>query len=167
MSQKTEQESGRRVRRMLQMILLLQESRPRSPIELSEHFGVSRRTVFRDIQLLRDSGFPVAHDLKADGYQLKLRLVQQAELQPMELIALAGGNPGSGVARIPFLRAARELALAKLTAGSGALTQAQLQLVSQRIHGLLAELDEEGLDEATVEAMIESWMEEARQSADA
>jgi predicted DNA-binding transcriptional regulator YafY len=160
MSQKTEQESGRRVRRMLQLILLLQESQSRSLMELAEQFGVSRRTILRDVQLLRESGFPVAHDTKG-GYELRLRLVRQMELDPLEMVALAGLESSQGMARFPFLRAAREVALAKLTAPGSPLTQAQVQHVRNRLNSLI-DNGTEDLDEGTVEVLIENWIAEAR-----
>jgi biotin operon repressor len=160
MSQKTEQGSGKRVRRMLQMIMLLQESQIRSPMELAEQFGVSRRTIFRDVQLLRDTGFPVLIDKK--GYELKLRIVQQMDLEPLELIALAGGDCMSTDGRLPFLQTAREMALAKITATGTTLTQAQVQYVRERISKLLDDCAGEDLDETTVEALIENWIAEAQ-----
>lgn len=159
-SQKTEQESGRRVRRMLQMMLLLQESQARSAAELAEQFQVSRRTVFRDIQLLRDTGFPLVYDVARDGYALQHRVMQHVDLQPLELIAVA--DCGLGAARLPFLRAAREVALAKLTASTSSLTQAQVHYVREQLANLLAQTDGEDLDEATVEAMLEHWIETSR-----
>ena len=159
MSQKTEQESGRRVRRMLQMMLLLQESQARSVVELADQFRVSRRTIFRDIQLLRDTGFPLVYDVAQDGYALQQRVVQHVELQPLELIAIAECGPGA--AGLPFLRAAREVALAKLTASASSLTQAQVQYVREQLVNLLAQTDGD-LDEATVEAMLEHWIEVSR-----
>ena len=161
MSQKIEQESGRRVRRMLQMILLLQESRSRSSAELADQFEVSKRTIFRDMQLLRDTGFPVSCDGKGN-YELEVRLVQHMELSPLELIALAGTENGPGIVGVPFLRTARDLALAKLTAAGSTLTQAQIQQVREQLSDLLTQTAGEDLDEATVEALIESWIAEAK-----
>ncbi len=160
MTQKTEQESGRRVRRMLQIILLLQESQARTPSELAEQFGVSKRTILRDVQLLRETGFPVLCDPQGN-YELKLRRVQQVELQPLELIALAGADKCPGIAGVPFLSKAREVALAKLTAAGAPLTQAQVQYVRERLTSFLAECSDEDLDESTVEALVESWIGEA------
>lgn len=145
---------------MLQMILLLQESQSRSPSDLAEQFGVSKRTIFRDVQLLRDTGFPVLLDPK--GYELKLRLVQQAELDPLEMVALAGTANGRGIPSVPCLHAAREVALAKLTAAGAPLTQGQVQYVRERLSHLLAETAGEDLDDGTVEALIENWIAEAK-----
>lgn len=142
------------------MMLLLQESQARSVIELADQFRVSRRTIFRDIQLLRDTGFPLVYDVARDGYALQQLVVQHVELQPLELIAVAECGPG--VASLPFLRAAREVALAKLTASASSLTQAQVQYVREQLANLLAQTDGDDLDEATVEAMLEHWIEVSR-----
>jgi predicted DNA-binding transcriptional regulator YafY len=64
-----------RTERLFATILLLQ-NRPRmTSRDLSEHFGVSRRTIFRDLRALSDSGVPLTYSEGGgyeilDGYQL-------------------------------------------------------------------------------------------------
>jgi biotin operon repressor BirA-like protein len=79
--------------RLLQLLSLLQTPREWPGGELSERLGVSRRTVRRDIDRLRDLGYPVeAHRGVAGGY----RLAAGAALPPLvvddeEAVALAVG----------------------------------------------------------------------------
>jgi len=55
---------GTRTDRLFAMILLLQQQPSMTSRDLAEHFGVSRRTIFRDLRSLTDSGVPLTY---ADG----------------------------------------------------------------------------------------------------
>lgn len=70
-----------RVERLLKLIQLLQAGRPCLVEDLAEAVGVSRRTVFRDLDLLQRSGMPFAHDRDTKRYYL----VQSAVLPPVSL----------------------------------------------------------------------------------
>lgn len=66
---------GTRTDRLFGMILLLQQRPSMTSRDLAEHFGVSRRTVFRDLRSLTDSGVPLTYSEHGgyeilDGYQL-------------------------------------------------------------------------------------------------
>ena len=65
-------ESGR-IYRLLHVITLLQSNRYYSVRQLSELGGMSRRTVFRDLQALRGAGIPVAFDASRRGYRISER----------------------------------------------------------------------------------------------
>lgn len=56
--------------RLLRLLALLQTHRDRSGAELAERLGVSRRTVRRDIERLRELGYPVHATPGAAGYRL-------------------------------------------------------------------------------------------------
>jgi predicted DNA-binding transcriptional regulator YafY len=162
MPEKTVVESGARVKRLLQIMLLLHEAEPRSVFGLADQFEVSRRTIFRDVELLREIGFPVTFDHKSQGYELKLEKVQQFRLLPMEVIALASPDCGPGIPKLQFLQTAREVAIAKLTSGESPLTQKQVQFVRARLADLYANADTADLDESIVEALVEAWIAESR-----
>ncbi|MCC7466782.1 MAG: HTH domain-containing protein, partial [Saprospiraceae bacterium] len=49
-----------RIDRLMGMITLLQGGRHRSLAELAGHFGISERTVFRDLRAIGEIGVPVA-----------------------------------------------------------------------------------------------------------
>lgn len=156
-----DEESGRRVKRLLQIMFLLQETEARSSGHLAKLFKVSRRTIFRDIQLLREAGIPITPGTNGTGYCLRAMSLRGVQLRPMELIAMACADP-----RIPdfaFLRDARQIALAKLAGSSAEFTKAQMQFVVDH----LAELEVNGKpglqEEGAIEALVESWIKTAKQ----
>ncbi|MBS2036118.1 HTH domain-containing protein [bacterium] len=61
-------DASHRFQRLLRLLTVIQENPGRSAQELAEHFGTSKRNLFRDIKLLQDSGFEVESE---GGYHLK------------------------------------------------------------------------------------------------
>lgn len=64
-----------RTERLFALILLLQNRPSMTSRDLAEHFGVSRRTIFRDLRALSESGVPLTYADQGgyeilDGYQL-------------------------------------------------------------------------------------------------
>ncbi|MFW5973358.1 MAG: helix-turn-helix transcriptional regulator [Bacteroidota bacterium] len=64
-----------RTERLFNIILLLQQRPSMTSRDLADYFGVSRRTIFRDLRSLSDSGVPLTYGEKGgyeilDGYQL-------------------------------------------------------------------------------------------------
>ncbi|HAC16083.1 MAG TPA: YafY family transcriptional regulator [Bacteroidetes bacterium] len=56
--------------RRLKILLLLQSRRKNLGVnELAEYFGVSRRTIFRDLNFITEMDVPIAHD-SIDGYSI-------------------------------------------------------------------------------------------------
>jgi predicted DNA-binding transcriptional regulator YafY len=79
--------------RMLRLLSLLQTHRHWSAPELAERLGVTTRTIRRDVNRLRDLGYPVAASQGADG---GYRLEAGSELPPLlldddEAVAIAVG----------------------------------------------------------------------------
>jgi len=71
-----------RTERLFATILLLQ-NRPRlTSRDLSEHFGVSRRTIFRDLRALSESGVPLTYS-EGGGYEI----LEGYQLPPLMLTA--------------------------------------------------------------------------------
>ena len=71
----TREKSQNRTERLFSIILLLQNRPYMSSRALAEHFGVSRRTIFRDLRALAESGVPLTYAGEGgyeilDGYQL-------------------------------------------------------------------------------------------------
>lgn len=58
-----------RIHRLLRLITLLQSGRPRTPPELVEELGISRRTLFRDLNMLQVAGIPYYHE-PGVGYRI-------------------------------------------------------------------------------------------------
>ncbi|MFH8936849.1 helix-turn-helix transcriptional regulator [Streptomyces griseosporeus] len=102
--------------RLLQLLSLLQTPREWPGGELAERLGVSRRTVRRDIDRLRDLGYPVQATMGADG---GYRLVAGKAMPPLvlddeEAVAIAVGlRAGAGHA-VEGVDEASVRALAKL-----------------------------------------------------
>lgn len=59
-----------RLQRILQMVTILQSGRYYSASELAARLGITRRTVFRDLQTLHLAGIPYYHDEKKGGYKM-------------------------------------------------------------------------------------------------
>ncbi len=55
--------------RRLKLLLLLQSSKQLSVNKIADYFGVSRRTVFRDLRALQELDVPITHDM-VEGYSL-------------------------------------------------------------------------------------------------
>ena len=71
-----------RTERLFALILLLQNRPNMSSKELADHFGVSRRTVFRDLRALSESGVPLTY-AEGGGYEI----LEGYQLPPLMLSA--------------------------------------------------------------------------------
>ncbi|MFF1480172.1 helix-turn-helix transcriptional regulator [Streptomyces sp. NPDC058301] len=102
--------------RLLQLLSLLQTPREWPGGELADRLGVSRRTIRRDVDRLRELGYPVQATLGADG---GYRLVAGKAMPPLvlddeEAVAIAVGlRAGAGHA-VDGVEEASVRALAKL-----------------------------------------------------
>ncbi len=63
--------SANRVHRLLRMIALLQSGRPFTADQLAEEVAVSRRTLFRDLNMLELAGVPCRYDVKRRTYTVE------------------------------------------------------------------------------------------------
>lgn len=73
---------GTRTERLFAIILLLQNRPNMTSRDLAEHFGVSRRTIFRDLRALSDSGVPLTYS-EGGGYEI----LEGYQLPPLMLTA--------------------------------------------------------------------------------
>ncbi|NNE69454.1 MAG: YafY family transcriptional regulator [Rhodothermales bacterium] len=71
-----------RTERLFALVLLLQNKPNMSSRDLAEHFGVSRRTVFRDLRALTESGVPLTY-ADEGGYEI----LEGYQLPPLMLTA--------------------------------------------------------------------------------
>jgi predicted DNA-binding transcriptional regulator YafY len=105
-----------KIRRLLQLIELLQSGRTYNTRELAELSGISRRQVFRDLKALQDSGIPLLFDAQRQGYWLTgstyLPPTDFTLDETLSLLILAH-NLGRAEAGVPFQSAAQS-ASAKL-----------------------------------------------------
>ncbi|WP_323095340.1 YafY family protein [Intrasporangium sp. YIM S08009] len=103
--------------RLLTLLSLLQTPRTWSGSELAQRLEVTQRTIRRDIDGLREMGYPVVADLGVHG---GYRLVAGASMPPLlleddEAVAVALGLRTIAVHGLPGLEDAGVRALAKLT----------------------------------------------------
>lgn len=101
--------------RLLKLLALLQSHRDRSGAELAEQLGVSRRTLRRDIERLRDLGYPVHAGRGTAGY----RLGAGASLPPLllddeEAVAVVVGLRTAAEGTVTGIEEASLRALTKL-----------------------------------------------------
>ncbi len=75
--------STKRIHRLLRLITLLQSGRARCSYDLMTELGVSRRTLFRDLETLEDAGIPYHHE-RGVGY----RVGRSFYLPPISLTVL-------------------------------------------------------------------------------
>lgn len=73
---------GTRTERLFATILLLQNRPNLTSRDLAEHFGVSRRTIFRDLRALSESGVPLTYS-EGGGYEI----LEGYQLPPLMLTA--------------------------------------------------------------------------------
>jgi predicted DNA-binding transcriptional regulator YafY len=109
-------EGLKRLERLLAVALLLSARRRLKAEELSSHFRVSLRTVYRDLRALQDTGFPVT-GTPGDGYVLPAASqLRPLALDPGEAEALVIGARLLERSADEALRHRLQTALAKLEA---------------------------------------------------
>jgi predicted DNA-binding transcriptional regulator YafY len=102
-----------RIHRLLQLIGLLQAGRGHNVESLAQECRVSRRTIFRDLDLLRQSGIPLAFDQEQQHYRIPgaclLPPTNFTSEEALSLVVLCHelGNGSS----LPFLGPARSAAI--------------------------------------------------------
>ena len=81
---------GQRVGRLMRMAWLIRSSPALNAKELADEFKVSRRTILRDLKILRMVGLDLAFDLQIQAYQVRgQREVGQAPIDDCGLAMLA------------------------------------------------------------------------------
>src|SRR5262245_29639521 len=92
--------------RLFRLVMLLQTERFPNARELAERCEVSRRTVYRDLELLERAGLPVRYRQEREGYQLArgafLPPSGVGEAEALALLVLARqwkGGDGLGLLR--------------------------------------------------------------------
>lgn len=105
-----------RIHRLLKLATMLQSGRNYDTPLLAEELGVSRRTVFRYLDVLRSVGMDFVHDPQMGGYQAKPgSLLRPVDFNLTEALALLLASRGvrhsPAEPSIPLLRAAASAAL--------------------------------------------------------
>lgn len=107
--------SAKRVRRLLTLTEYLQSGRAFPAGALAEFCGVTRRTIFRDLALLREAGLTVVNDPARGGFSLAgPALLPSTELtlaEALALLVLCGGlEDGERGISEPFAETSRSAA---------------------------------------------------------
>ena len=112
-----------RADRLLSLLIELQVRETVTAETLARRFGVSRRTIYRDVESLGGIGFPVYAEhgpgggfRLVDGYRTRLTAFSQREIEALMLIGLAAPAADLGLAE--HAAAARLKLLAALPASS-------------------------------------------------
>ncbi|MCA9100707.1 MAG: WYL domain-containing transcriptional regulator [Planctomycetales bacterium] len=107
-----------RIKRLLQIIHLLQNRNGATPDSLTFDCGVSRRTIFRDLSLLRDVGVPYVFDEEERRYYLPAEyFLPPTNFTAQEALAvIVMCNELGNHSSVPLLSSARRAA-AKLESG--------------------------------------------------
>ena len=79
---KHEERRKNRTERLFALVLLLQGKKQLTTKDLADHFGVSRRTIFRDLRALSESGVPLTYG-ETGGYEI----LEGYQLPPLMLSA--------------------------------------------------------------------------------
>ena len=103
-----------KIRRMLQLLEQLQSGRTLSSAQLAEQCGVSRRTVFRDLKMLQESGVELLYDAQRQGYWIPghafLPPTNLTLAETLSLLVLTR-EATSGDRAIPFQEVARDASM--------------------------------------------------------
>jgi proteasome accessory factor B len=101
-----------RLHRVLKLITLLQTGRPYNASHLAAECGVSRRTIYRDLNTIEKAGIPVFYDRPTGRYRIHQTALMPAinlgldEALALVIVASELGHSG----RLPLLEPARDAA---------------------------------------------------------
>lgn len=106
--------SVNKIRRILRLLEILQSGRPHSATALAEFCGTSRRTIFRDLKTLEESGVTVLYDSRAQGHwipnQVSLPPTELSLAETLALLVLAQDSTAHDRS-VPFQLLARDAAI--------------------------------------------------------
>jgi proteasome accessory factor B len=121
-----------RIHRLLQLIGLLQAGRGYNVEALARQCGVSRRTIFRDLDVLRESGVPLHFDDAQQRYRIPgTYYLPPTNLTTEEALALIVLSHEMGDEQgVPFFSAARTAAIKLESSLPGRLREQLRHLVS-------------------------------------
>ena len=125
----------KRITRLLKLLQILQSDRGDNANGLAVSCGVSRRTVFRDIETLKSAGVPVQFDSKLERYKIDCsfflpptNLTEEEALSVITLASQLGSQHG-----LPFYEPAFQGAL-KVQSGLPSTYREKLETTVRSIH---------------------------------
>jgi len=129
-----------RLHRLLHIITLIQSGTGWNVKRLSEKCGATERTIYRDLQTLKDTGIPCEYDEMRECYRIR----QDFFMPPVQLtmdeaiaLMLLGEQVSDGEAQIPFTAPAFK-ALLKLKNHLPAAIRKELDELDEAVHVSLA-----------------------------
>ncbi len=125
-----------KIRRLLQILEYLQSGRRYHTGELSSFVGVSKRTIFRDLKVLQDSGVQLLYDEAEQGYWIPpSTFLPPTDLTVNETLSLLmlGEKLGDPKLGVPFQESARDAVL-KLLSNLPASLRTHLSSISEHVH---------------------------------
>jgi proteasome accessory factor B len=132
----------KRITRLLQLLQMLQSGTGANASGLSAACGVNVRTVFRDLEALRQAGVPLEFDKQEKRYSIRgaiyLPPTNFTAAETLSLVALAAEMGRSD--RLPFCEAAHSAAL-KLEGSLPLALRQELRLLRRAIHIRPAQLN--------------------------
>ena len=140
-----------RVYRILRLITMLQGGRFYTAGELAEELEVSRRTIFRDLNMLEMAHIPYYYDAERKGYRISrhffLPPINLTLAEALSVLILTGRMCGRGRGQLPLLAAGARAAV-KIESALPASIQQDLGSVIDKLSVLLAPAaNHEGLDD--------------------
>lgn len=129
----------RRIHRLLRILTLIQGSSSWSPERLAIEIGCSKRTIFRDLNILERAGIPYFFDDEQRGYSVRRDFFMPAiDLTLDESLALLALTEHIGAQeQIPLTRAASR-AMAKIRATLPAPIRSELEAIEKHLAVSLA-----------------------------
>lgn len=102
-----------RLERILKMVTVLQSERPLGPDDLARKLGMNKRSIYRDLNMLKAVGISYYYDNQAKGYRVEeAALMPPLALKLSEALALLlAAEQVAGAGGLPLMAAARDAAI--------------------------------------------------------
>ena len=141
----------------MKLLGLLQAGRGYNTESLAQACGVSRRTIFRDIDILREAGVPLVYNEQEQRYRIPDNyLLPPTNFTPEEALALIVlCHDLGGRSRLPFLTPARSAAL-KLESSLPARLRDRLLATADAVEILMPPINPLHGQQAIYEQLIEA-----------
>jgi proteasome accessory factor B len=150
----------KRITRLLRLLQTLQAGQGDNADGLAKSCGISRRTVFRDLETLKAAGVPLEFDKEEGRYSIGadffLRPTNLTSSEALAIIALACELGADN--QLPFFGPARTAAL-KLQNSLPAALRRELQSVAKSIHVRIQPLDRLAGQEVVYQQLVQAIAE--------
>lgn len=125
----------KRITRLLMLLQALGEGRGQDPTGLAKACGVSRRTIFRDIETLREAGVPVEFDREQNRYSIpNAHFLPPTNFSAEEALAIIYLASQSGAQTMPPFLDAAQTAAEKLQTSLPEPLREHCQSLSRSVH---------------------------------